>query len=589
MTVGEPIISVVVIGLAALDPPSSKSFDPVPTPDPIPSVATPKPLEIPVPAPAPIKDPTPTSIPEPTPVSLPIIVPAPGPLLTPEPTAMPLLITEPAPAPIIDPSPTSIPEPTPAPIPTPTPMPVPTPTPTPILAPDPKPAPAPTNVIGVRLADEAYLGRAKFVVSVDSVRVGDTYTATASYDAGGSDVVVLPGTFGAGPHVVDVSFINDASAGPGQDRNLFVTGISLNGIITSATEALTAQDQTASVTVSDGTATGPAPLPAGTPHGLQYVGVNLSGAEFGVSGQEWGSVNIGTDGTDYTFPTHAEIADTAAQNLNTIRLPFSWERLQPTMNGAFDATFLAQIDDVVQYAGTKGITVDLDPHNYGYGYGALIGSAATPSSAFADLWSRLATHYASTPNVLFGLMNEPHEQAPSEWVEPVNAAIAAIRATGATQEILVPGTHYTGGDSWLTSGNADIFAANVVDPGRNFAFEIHQYSDADQSGSSADVVSTTIGADRLASVTDWAERTGNRLFLGEFGAGSDPASIANLANMLGFMQQHSTVWQGGTEWGGGPWWGDYALATDSSNGIPSLQVQTLQGFIPASPGLPGVQ
>lgn len=100
--------------------------------------------------------------------------------------------------------------------------------------------------------------------------------------------------------------------------------------------------------------------------------------------------------------------------------------------------------------------------------------------------------------MLFGLTNKPHEHAPSEWAAPINAA---IRANGATHKILVSGTHHTGGDSWLTSGNADIFAANVIDPGHSAAFEIHQYPDKDQSGSSTGIVGHTIAAERLAAVT----------------------------------------------------------------------------------------
>lgn len=94
------------------------------------------------------------------------------------------------------------------------------------------------------------------------------------------------------------------------------------------------------------------------------------------------------------------------------------------------------------------------------------------------------------------------------------------------------------------------------------------------------MVSPTIGADRLHDVTSWAEQTGNKLFLGEFGSGQDAASIANLGNMLTFMQQHTDVWQGGTEWGGGPWWGNYAFATDPQNGVTTPQVATLATFAP---------
>src|SRR5690349_22436644 len=104
------------------------------------------------------------------------------------------------------------------------------------------------------------------------------------------------------------------------------------------------------------------------------LGVNLTGAEFG-------SNVPGTFGTDYTYPTHAEIDYYASKGLSVIRLPFLWERLQHSEFGAFDATELARLDDVVNYATGKGLKVDIDPHNYGKGFGALIGSAQTPNSA----------------------------------------------------------------------------------------------------------------------------------------------------------------------------------------------------------------
>lgn len=434
----------------------------------------------------------------------------------------------------------------------------------------------PSSVLSVNVSEDAYQGDAQFSVSVDGKQVGGTYTATASHAAGQSASVAIAGSFGAGAHNVAVTFLNDAYAGPGQDRNLYVNSVTYNGVTQAVGAALFTTN--ASATVSVGASTPP------VTGGFKYLGVNLSGAEFGIPNPTAGTVNIGTYGTTYTYPTHGELDYYASEHLNVVRLPFSWERLEPVQNGPLDPAQLGYIDDVVRYAATKGISVVLDPHNYGYGYGNLIGSAATPDAAFDKLWSQLAAHYASQSNVIFGLMNEPHVQTPAQWVQPVNDAIASIRAAGATQEILVPGTAYTGGSSWVTSGNAAIFAANVVDPGHNMAFEIHQYSDADGSGSSTAVVSPTIGADRLQAVTAWAEQTGNKLFLGEFGAGQDSASITNLTNMLGFMQQHTDVWQGGTEWGGGPWWGSYGFATDPTGGVTTPQVATLAAFAP-KPGV----
>ena len=95
------------------------------------------------------------------------------------------------------------------------------------------------------------------------------------------------------------------------------------------------------------------------------IGVNLAGAEFAPSKIP------GTYNTDYTYPTHAEIDYYASKGMEVIRLPFLWERLQRSEFGALDPSELSRLDDVVNYATSKGLKVDLDPHNYGYGFGNL--------------------------------------------------------------------------------------------------------------------------------------------------------------------------------------------------------------------------
>ena len=248
------------------------------------------------------------------------------------------------------------------------------------------------------------------------------------------------------------------------------------------------------------------------------IGVNLSGAEFGS--------NIpGTYGIDYTYPTHAEIDYYASKGLGVIQLPFLWERLQHTEFGALDPTELARLDDVVNYATSKGLKVDLDPHDFGYGFGNLIGSPQTPNSAFADFWGRLAGHFESNPNVIFGLMNEPHDQSASAWLVSVNDAIAAIRNSGATQEILVPGSYWDGAWTWTTTDNAAVIGTGVHDPLHNYAFEVHQYLDADGSGTHPGTSSPNLGVERLTAITQWAESTDNHLFLGEVGVSTDQTSL----------------------------------------------------------------
>ena len=311
---------------------------------------------------------------------------------------------------------------------------------------------------------------------------------------------------------------------------------------------------------------------AGSPDWL--LGVNLAGAEFA------SQKNPGTYGVDYIYPSHSEIDYYANAGMSVIRLPFLWERLQTSAFAPLDASQLAHIDDVVNYANAKGLKVILDAHDYGSYQGSLIGSAAVPNAAFADMWGKLAGHFAADANVMFDLMNEPHAQTAAQWLDSTNAAIAEIREAGATsQEVLVSGTYSDGAWRWVKTDNAAVIGTGVQDPSHNFAFEVHQYLDSNGSGTHATVVSTSIGVERLEAITNWAEATGNHLFLGEFGVSTDQTSVAALDNMLSYMQTHSDAWQGATYWAGGPWWGNYMYSIEPSNGADKPQMDVLQNHL----------
>jgi beta-glucanase (GH16 family) len=79
----------------------------------------------------------------------------------------------------------------------------------------------------VNLAEDAYLGDAKAEISIDNQLLA-TVTVTA-LNSGTPQPFNFVGNFGSGPHTVGVSFINDAS-GSGGDRNLYVKGISYDGV-----------------------------------------------------------------------------------------------------------------------------------------------------------------------------------------------------------------------------------------------------------------------------------------------------------------------------------------------------------------------
>ena len=67
---------------------------------------------------------------------------------------------------------------------------------------------------------------------------------------------------------------------------------------------------------------------------LWYTGVNLSGAEFGKLPRQATSAPTARD---YTYPTDAEVDYFLSEGMNTFRVPFRWERLQPTPDAPFNS------------------------------------------------------------------------------------------------------------------------------------------------------------------------------------------------------------------------------------------------------------
>jgi endoglucanase len=288
-------------------------------------------------------------------------------------------------------------------------------------------------------------------------------------------------------------------------------------------------------------------------------GVNLSGGDFGE--RIPGDVDV-----HYTYPTKEEIDYYAERGFNAVRLPFLWERLQHELNGPLDTKpdgtgDFDRVRQVVAWITGRGMIAILDPHNYAGrvidGTTHKVGTPALPVSALEDFWVRLAEIYKNDERVWFGLMNEPFDLSPGDWKAIAQTVTNTIRATGARNFLLVPGTAYTGAHTWVTSYNAEAMAT-FVDPADNFAFEVHQYLDIDSSGKQG-TCTPGAGASRLKPFIEWAKAVpGRKGFLGEFAAGD--ASVPGqeqcakeLSDLLTTAQQ-SGVFIGWAVWGGGLWW-----------------------------------
>jgi len=328
----------------------------------------------------------------------------------------------------------------------------------------------------------------------------------------------------------------------------------------------------------------PLPTPPPLPTVPNLKGVNEAGADFG-------QALPGKVGHDYTWPLETSIDHFAKKGFGAVRIPFLWERLQPKLRGALNGAYFAALNKTVNSVTRRGMHAIVDPHNYArYSKSrkvaapncCVIGAAGSGVTVadFLDFWTRLSQALNGNPNVIFAVMNEPNTMPTRLWADTAQAAIKAIRNTGAKQLVLVPGNGWTGAHSWLESwydtgkeslSNAEAFK-NFTDPANNFAFEMHQYLDSDASGSHDSCASITAGVDGLSGATKWLEDNGFRGFIGEFSGGANTMCQQGIDAMLNHTDQHP-VWLGWTWWAAGPWWG-HSWASIEPNEDGTDQPQT---------------
>ena len=328
-------------------------------------------------------------------------------------------------------------------------------------------------------------------------------------------------------------------------------------------------------------------------HRIYLQGVNLATAGFG--GDRIGKTSpIGKFGYDYTYPVerfspgYTSPAYFVGAGMNVFRLSVLWERLQPKLGAPLNDREVGRLLTTAQDLAHLGAWVIVDVHNYARYRGDVIGSPDVPVSALADLWGRLAPRLAGEDHVILDLMNEPHDISTAVWVAAANAAIAAIRAQGARNIILVAGNGWSAAHKWydpMPGGSNAEELLKIVDPLKRIVFEAHLYFDGNSSGTSPECVSETIGAERLQPFARWLTENHKLGFVGEFGAGTSNTCLAVLAGIVRSMNERSDIFIGWTYWGAGPWWPrDYFTLLEPQNGdVP--QMRTLRPFLASPPAV----
>ncbi len=233
--------------------------------------------------------------------------------------------------------------------------------------------------------------------------------------------------------------------------------------------------------------------------GSYLRGVNDNGGEFGgvptsEATSSFSNKNPGSYGSAYHYDSQATFDFLAARGVKIVRLPFRWERVQPSLAGGLDPAEVSRIKGAVDRAHAAGLGVILDMHNYGayylsdgtQGVRRAVGSRRVPIKTFARTWGLLSKSFKNYPGVIgYGLMNEPtglrstkRRSAAKVWEKASQRALTAIRRSGDGQLVMVPGYNWSGVQVWAKTHPKSW----IHDPAHNFRYEAHHYWDSNNSG-----------------------------------------------------------------------------------------------------------
>jgi endoglucanase len=204
----------------------------------------------------------------------------------------------------------------------------------------------------------------------------------------------------------------------------------------------------------------------------------------------------------------ADAAAIASWHANAVRIPLNedcWLGINGLPGYGSAAGYQQAIEDYVQDLNADGIYAILDLHWSADGTAQSAGQQEMPDGHSAAFWTSVATAFQSDPAVLFDIFNEPEgddqggnypvswscwldggctvpnvpDGAATETDPPTYTAVGmqalvnAIRATGASQPIIVGGLNYANDLSqWLSYEPSD--PANPTDP--QIAASFHNYN-----------------------------------------------------------------------------------------------------------------
>lgn len=348
----------------------------------------------------------------------------------------------------------------------------------------------------------------------------------------------------------------------------------------------------------------------GSENGIQFRGVSLSGAEMPQLSE------LARQGIFIPFDDDATLF--IYKGMNTFRIPIVWE-YWADIDGNIQtlSNYYIRVKRVIQQLLARNATVIIDLHNYMRYHPSdvnlilnllntfpegndIIGTGRNAPSnvAIARIWREMAFNFPM-PNIIFSLMNAPHDVPIGQVRSYIAIAIEAIRTAEKQVRIsaqnphliLVDGGYFSRIDTWFlsqpfTQSNAFWFSAPIIDPANKVAISVHQYFDKDGSGSGRYVDNEcltlneirtsnnqSLNFDRYWSLfKDWVISHKVKIFISEFGVPDTPQCREVMNHVLTqwesfpFSQENEsgligwTVWHGGHS---GSFWGQDSLSLDA--------------------------
>lgn len=264
----------------------------------------------------------------------------------------------------------------------------------------------------------------------------------------------------------------------------------------------------------------------------------------------------------------AQEAQSQVQHFNGVdtfqvfRLPVPWQSLvnNDLVTNQLDSDFMDNTyDPIVQACLTSGAYCIIDIHNYARWYGQIVGQGGPEDNTLATTWSQLASRYQNETQVIFGIMNEPHDLDIGVWATTLQASVTAIRDAGAQEQLIfLAGTDFANAGAFPT--NSGPYLGNITNPDgstSNLIFEVHQYFDSDTSGTHAECSQPQNGTfDSLAS---YLRSSGRKAFVGELGGGNGSDCVDLIGAALDVIIGNQDVYIGWTSWAAGTFPSSYVL------------------------------